>query len=153
MTELSQYSKPQMPRFNAWRFVAMLSIMVFVLLLPFVGWFFYQLTGSQVNLAENYFLGGSDNGKERVALMAQVRALKEDTARMGRKIRVLEMNAPTEISISNSHNASKLPAIKPFGRQQSEFANYGQWATEGMRYYRNSLNQLYKACGAKYQVK
>ena len=154
MRELTEYRTAHVPRFNAWRYVAMVTAFILILLIPFVGYFFYQLTKSEVNIAEYYFMSGTDKGEELSNLKAQVAKLTADTTRMGKKIRILELNAPSEISISNSsHSTAKLPAIKPYSRTQSEFPNYGAWATEGMRYYRNSVNQLYKSCGATYQVK
>jgi len=151
MKELTGYPQPQMPRFNAWRLVAMLSIPIMLAFLVFVGFFIYDLRKTNVNIAEFYLLSDEDQGQNVAILSGQLESLKADTARLGKKLRLMEATAPAEISVSN-HGGLKLPVVKPYGRKPQEFATYGAYATEAMRYYRTQINELYKAAGSKYRV-
>lgn len=151
MKELTNYPQPQMPRFNSWRYLAMVTMLFFVISLFPLAWFFYQLVNSNINVAEFYLLSDDDKGEQVAALSAKLTELKADTARMGRKIRLLEQTATETVVVSNK-GQNTLPKIKAFGRKQTEFTSYGAWATEGLRYYRNQINALYRAQGSKYQI-
>lgn len=151
MKEITDNSTPPMPRFNAWRLIGMIVFGGFVLALPFVGLFFWQLANSNVNIAESYFLSEDEQEEKLVATLNRITALEKDTARLGRQIRLLQRQAPKTISVSNTkHNVSLVPS---YARKQSEFKSFGAWAVEGMRYYRSELNKVYKSLGVEHQVK
>jgi hypothetical protein len=143
--------RPELPRFNGWRYLALVTSAGFLLLLPFVGLLWYELANSPVPVSATWFASGASDADLRKALL-QVQALQRDTAYMGKRLRAKALQGPSLIEVGSKKGAMQLQPVPPFPKKQSDYASFCAWSTEAMRYYRRALADTYNSLGVTHQI-